>query len=172
MKYSLLTLILGLFFLPFSYAQPGESAAPSIQLKPAQTAIDAPAPLTPRAPAWMDDAQSMEQTSVEWQEIEHDFGDITEGEVVRHTFRFKNTGEHPLQLLRVKASCGCTTPSYTTEAVAPGAEGTVEVAFDSRGKPGFQNKAVTVTGNFEGTNMILRFKGKVISTPLEEDPGE
>lgn len=147
-------------------------AAPAIQVTTGrQQPIEAVAPQTPAVPNWMQDAQNMQQTTVEWFENEHDFGQIIEGATVSYTFRFKNTGTAPLKLLRVKASCGCTTPSYTEQEVAPGEEGFVQVAFDSSGKLGFQNKAVTVTGNFEGTNMILRFKGEVVAGS-SETPGQ
>lgn len=173
MKYAISTLLIAAMSCLTAYAQPGqtesEEAAPStITVTPStgtQTPVTAPQPQTPRLPAYMEEAKNMEQTSVEWYENLHDFGKIIEGDIAKYTFHFKNTGDHPLKLVRVKPSCGCTTPSYTQEEIAPGEEGYIEVAFNSAHKRGFQNKAVTVTGNFEGTNMILRFKGEVV--PVE-----
>ncbi len=115
----------------------------------------------PQRPAYMEQADAMEPTTVEWYQAEHDFGEIKAGETVKHTYRFKNTGDQPLKLTRVKASCGCTTPSWSKEAIAPGEEGFIEVAFNSRGKRGPQRKSVVVTGNFEPVNKILRFQGEV-----------
>lgn len=106
-------------------------------------------------------------TSVSWSEEKHDFGKITQGEKVQHTFRFTNTGENPLKIENVKPSCGCTTPDWTKEEVAPGSEGYVTVEFDSKGKSGVQNKSVTVTGNIDGKIKVLAFTGTVVA-PGEE----
>ena len=52
-------------------------------------------------------------------ETSHDFGTIKEANGnVSHTFIIKNTGEAPLVLTRVIASCGCTTPDWTKEPIA------------------------------------------------------
>jgi hypothetical protein len=78
---------------------------------------------------------------------EHNFGDIKQGDVVEHTFVFKNTGNQPLIIDRVEVSCGCTTPSYTKEPVMPGKTGTVTAKFDSAGKLGLQKKPITIHSN-------------------------
>jgi hypothetical protein len=102
-------------------------------------------------------------TTVEFMEDNHNFGEIPEGDKVSKTFKFKNTGANPVKVENVKPSCGCTTPDWSREAVAPGAEGFVTVEFDSKGKNGVQKKSVTVT--FENTdpkNKMLQFQGEVI----------
>ncbi len=38
----------------------------------------------------------------------HNFGIITKGEVVKHTFQLKNISKQTLNLDRVESSCGCT----------------------------------------------------------------
>ena len=67
-------------------------------------------------------------------------------------------------LSNVKASCGCTTPSWTKEPVAPGASGEIHVEFDSKGKSGKQTKTVTITANTDPTTTILTITGE-IQTP-------
>lgn len=96
--------------------------------------------------------------SFEWEAIEHDFGTISEGEKVTHLYKFKNTGEVPLIIESVRPSCGCTAPNWTKEPIPVGGEGTVEVVFDSKGKPNAQNKTVTVTANTWPQSTVLRFK--------------
>ena len=84
----------------------------------------------------------------EWVDGEvHDFGNITDGDVVEHTFKFKNIGEAPLIIEKAQASCGCTVPAWTKEPIPPGETGEVQVRFDSKGKPNVQNKTVTITAN-------------------------
>ncbi len=85
-----------------------------------------------------------------FEEESFDFGDIQQGDVVEHAFKFTNVGDAPLKISNIKASCGCTTPSWPREAIAPGAEGEILVKFNSRGKQGQQNKTVTISANVEG----------------------
>lgn len=96
-------------------------------------------------------------------EESHDFGSISEGDVVEHTFKFKNTGSAPLIIQSATASCGCTVPSYPKEPVAPGTEGEILVKFDSQNKPGVQNKTVTITANTEPPTTKLFIKSNVLS---------
>ena len=106
---------------------------------------------------------NMPLTSVEFMEESHNFGEVPEGDKVSHTFKFKNTGANPLRVNNVKPSCGCTTPDWSKDDIAPGAEGFVNVEFDSNAKRGVQKKSVTVT--FENTdpkNKILSFNCEVI----------
>lgn len=117
---------------------------------------------TPKKPDFQAKAEEMAKTSVSWVSEEFNYGTVAAGTKVTHQFRFKNTGASELVLTRVKASCGCTTPSYSQEPIAPGEEGYIDVAFNSAGKSGVQNKTVTVTGNFEGAiNKVLRINGEV-----------
>lgn len=86
----------------------------------------------------------------EFEEESFDFGTIKQGDVVEHLFKFKNVGEGPLIISKTKVTCGCTTPSYSKEPIAPGEEGEILVKFNSRGKLGQQNKTVTISANVEG----------------------
>ena len=51
-------------------------------------------------------------TQIEWIQKTWDFGEISEGEEVCHTFRFKNIGNYPFIIKKVETGCGCTTVSY------------------------------------------------------------
>lgn len=106
-------------------------------------------------------------TSIEFAENKHDYGLIEQGEKVAHVFKFKNTGNDPLVLSNVKPSCGCTTPSWTKEPIAPGGEGEIHVEFDSKGKSGKQTKTVTVTANTDPAKTILTITGEIVK---EEEP--
>ncbi len=91
----------------------------------------------------------------------HDFGAMKEGEVVEHTFTFKNVGKSDLIIQKVKPSCGCTVPEYTEDAVKPGGTGKIKIKFDSDGKTGKQNKSVTVHANTNPRVTKLRFTADV-----------
>ena len=134
-------------------APAGSSAAATSEV--AASPLPERNPTAPRPPKYQAEAEAMESTTVEFAGEIFDFGEVPEGTKVSHQFMFTNTGDHPLKLTRVKASCGCTTPRYSDQAIAPGEQGYIDVEFDSSGKPGHQNKSVTVTGNFsDGVNKI------------------
>src|SRR4051794_12712200 len=64
---------------------------------------------------------------VSLKETEYDFGKIPQGKPVTHVFAFTNTGTTPLKLDNVQASCGCTTPEWSKDEVAPGATSKITV---------------------------------------------
>ena len=100
---------------------------------------------------------------MEFTESAYDFGQISEGEIVNHTFTFKNTGDHPVILAQVSASCGCTTPTYTSTPILPGKTGQIEVEFNSDGQVGQQQKIITIASNAESNIMTVQLKGEVLA---------
>ncbi len=97
----------------------------------------------------------------EFAKMEHDFGTIEEGQVIEHEFKFTNSGQAPLVISNIQASCGCTTPDWTKSPVKPGEEGYVKVAFNSAGKSGVQSPTVTIQANTSPNVTRLRLKGNV-----------
>ena len=91
----------------------------------------------------------------------YDFGPLTEGDTVEHVFKFTNTGEFPLIINNITASCGCTTPEWPREPVAPGTASSIRVRFNSRGKQGEQNKTITVFANTDPAMTDLQFRAMV-----------
>ncbi len=94
-------------------------------------------------------------------EYQHDFGKMTEGEVVTHTFRFTNEGTGDLLITSVSASCGCTVAKYSKKPVKPGGSGVIEVEFNSLGKNGAQRKSIAVRGNTSPPVTILMITAQV-----------
>ena len=75
------------------------------------------------------------------------FGAVDAGAIVEHRFRFRNAGAQPLQITNASSTCGCTVPVWPREPVAPGDTASIYVRFDTGGKSGPQDKAVTLTAN-------------------------
>jgi hypothetical protein len=96
-----------------------------------------------------------------FEKLEHDFGTITEGQKVTYTYKFKNTGSAPLIIQNAQPSCGCTAPDWSREPIPVGGSGFVKAEFDSKGKPGMQNKSITVTSNTFPKTTQLKFKANV-----------
>lgn len=101
------------------------------------------------------------KTTIKFNEMEHDFGKIKAGDKVKYSFKFKNSGKEPLIINSAKGSCGCTVPSYPKEPVAPGAEGVIDVEFNSAGKSGAQTKTVTLNANTDPNPTRLTIKAEV-----------
>ncbi|MDR1500041.1 MAG: DUF1573 domain-containing protein [Tannerellaceae bacterium] len=95
-------------------------------------------------------------------EDSHDFGDIKEdGGKVSHAFVVKNDGAQPLVITRVIASCGCTSPEWTKEPIAPGKTGEVLVTYDPLGRPGPFAKTVSIYSNGKRGSQVLTIRGEV-----------
>lgn len=94
-------------------------------------------------------------------EMEYDFGNISEGQIIEHEFSFVNSGQAPLVISNITASCGCTTPDWTKTPIKPGEEGFVKVVFNSTSKRGAQAPTVSIQANTNPTVTRLRMKGTV-----------
>jgi hypothetical protein len=103
------------------------------------------------------EAKAMPKTSIEFLEKRHNFGTIKEGEIAKHAFHFKNTGNNPLLVYNVVASCGCTTPSWSKEVILPGGEGYIHVEFNSNNRVGHQSKNVLVYSNAQEESISIGF---------------
>jgi hypothetical protein len=100
--------------------------------------------------------------------LSHDFGSVQEGEKPSYTFVFTNTGDQPLRLLHVRPSCGCTTPSYSTESIGPGEQGEIVVEYDSQGRPGDFKKHIDVEAEgAEPPSARLEITGNVIPASVQ-----
>lgn len=98
---------------------------------------------------------------IEFTSLEHNYGTIQKGGDGNCEFTFTNNGNEPLILSNVKASCGCTTPSWTKEPVMPGKTGTIKVRYNTN-NVGAINKTITVTSNaVDNPRVVLKIKGQV-----------
>lgn len=112
------------------------------------------------------------KSRIAFEKLQHNFGTFNE-ELGAQTvsFNFKNDGALPLILNNVQASCGCTTPEWTREPVAPGAKGIIKVSYDPRNRPGVFTKTIRVSSNAENSDIVLTIQGEVTprARTIEED---
>jgi outer membrane biosynthesis protein TonB len=101
---------------------------------------------------------------ISFEKTVHDYGTIEKGANGDCEFAFTNVGDEPLILSDVKASCGCTTPSWPREPIAPGEKGTIKVHYDTQ-RMGSINKSVTVTSNGKTDRVVLRITGNITAPP-------
>jgi len=102
------------------------------------------------------------QDVLQLKETEHDFAKIPQGKPVYYIFEILNTGTQPLKLDDVHASCGCTTPEWSRDPIAPGAAAQIKVGYNAAAEGPF-DKAITITYN--GQSKQLKIKGTVWKAP-------
>jgi hypothetical protein len=97
-------------------------------------------------------------------DYEHDFGKVAEGEKVAYVFAFENKGTADLVVTSAITSCGCTVPKYDTKPIAPGGCGNLEVIFDTSGRSGIQTKTISVRSNASVPVVLLKITAEVVTT--------
>ena len=142
-----------------------ESRLAQLESNKAASAAQTPAP----AQSVADEKPEGPLPIAAFETTDHDFGTINEGQKVTHVYKIKNTGEAPLIIQSAQPSCGCTVPDWTKEPIPVGGSGFVKAEFDSSGKPGINNKTITVTANTWPKTATLRFKAMV--TPKSDQKG-
>ena len=99
------------------------------------------------------------QGSFNFEEEKHDFGNIKEGFQAKHAFKFTNTGDVPILITNVRASCGCTTPSWPRTPILPGQSGEISALYNSKNRPGAFHKSITIASNAKVPSKVLRING-------------
>jgi hypothetical protein len=143
MKKAVLFIFYGLFSIFVVSAQSGVSKSPSPAITP-------------------------KEETLLLKENSYSFGKIPQGRPVIHVFTIQNTGKEPLLLENVQASCGCTTPEWSREPIAPGADATIKVGYNAYADGHF-NKTVTIIYN-NGQTKALIITGEVYKLPASAAP--
>jgi hypothetical protein len=98
---------------------------------------------------------------ISFSETTHDYGTVEKASDGNCEFEFTNKGNEPLILSNVRASCGCTAPTWSKEPIMPGQKSTIKVHYNTNNVGGF-NKSITVTSNaVDNPRVVLKIKGKV-----------
>lgn len=102
-------------------------------------------------------------TNIEWLDpIDQQLGKLTANQEVEITWNFKNTGNKPLVIENVSASCGCTIPEKPEKPLAPGEKGFIKARFNGSGT-GVIVKQVHVLANTNpNRDHTLSFGGEII----------
>jgi hypothetical protein len=85
--------------------------------------------------------------TIYFNETQHDFGKVNEGDKVDYTFNFANKGSALLTIKDIKTSCGCTAALLSQENLNPGQEGTLKVELDTKNRSGKMSRTITINSN-------------------------
>ncbi len=129
-------------------------------LGPAWAAGEASPSGTPSPPATTADAGGA-VPKLRCDETTYEFPEVWSGKEVKHDYVIHNDGKAPLELLKVRASCGCTVAKHD-QVIAPGQDGRVAVTLRTRGMRTKVTKKVTVTTNDpQKQQLVLTITGSV-----------
>jgi hypothetical protein len=126
----------------------------------AQKNSDLPKSQQPQSATKNQSVQTSSQTSIVFEKTTHDYGTIGQGADGNCEFKFTNTGQAPLILSNVAASCGCTVPDWPHEPIVPGTSGSIKVKYNTA-LLGVFNKSITVNSNAAANPVVLQIKGDV-----------
>lgn len=108
------------------------------------------------------------QPVIQFSRTTHDFGTIQEADGKATTiYEFTNTGNAPLVITQVSASCGCTSPEWTKTPIEPGQKGAITATYNPAGRPGKFRKTITVSSNASVPTTRLVIAGEVIAKPAQ-----
>ena len=111
------------------------------------------------------DANASKFPILQFEETEHDFGEIEARKPVETVFNYKNVGDAPLVITDIKSSCGCTVPKdWSREPLAPGESGKFTVRYNGSGANKI-TKTITVTANTEKGKEVVKIMAFVKPDP-------
>ncbi len=95
-------------------------------------------------------------------ESTHDFGTVSEGDTVREQFLVENRGKASLFIGKVSTSCGCTAALLSSNVIAPGESGQIDVTFRTQGYHGVLTKQIYLESNDpRDPRLVLKLTGTV-----------
>jgi hypothetical protein len=91
-----------------------------------------------------------------FEEREHNFGTVARGADTVHRFPIKNIYKQDIELLSVRSSCGCTTPSLENKLLKTYDVGYVVARFNTRTFTGMHGATLTVEVRWNDNGVIRR----------------
>ncbi len=116
---------------------------------------------------------AVNRSSLSFDTYEWDFGAIDAAKgTVCHTFTFKNVSKAPVRIAKANASCECITAHYPSNAIKPGEEAKVLVAFSPNNASGKTYRSVELIdaeGNTVGALSAKAVVGEANSVVAAQD---
>ena len=112
----------------------------------------------------------VDDSEIQFESEVYDFGTIKFGDQkINATYIFTNNSPIDFQIKDVKASCGCTVPSWPEHPIKPGEKGIITATFDPTHLAGEVDKTIEIFANYTVImSKILNLKGTILE-PVEQD---
>jgi hypothetical protein len=100
-----------------------------------------------------------------------DFGEVNGGTTVNAEIKFTNEGNAPLEITKVRPSCGCMAGKMKKRIYEPGESGTIELSYETKNRKGPTKGYVLITSNDpEQSQVKVNLKANIIQL-IEIKPG-
>jgi len=96
-----------------------------------------------------------------------DYGEINKSSNGERVFTITNTGDKPLIITNIKASCGCTTPKWDKEPILPGKTANLKVGYDTKILGEFKKLIEVYSNDPESPRSVIWITG-VVKEPSKE----
>ncbi|HUT28482.1 MAG TPA: DUF1573 domain-containing protein [Sedimentisphaerales bacterium] len=107
--------------------------------------VKTPAEPEPNAPE--QSALESGAPKITFENVTHDFGNISPGSKNTCEFKFRNTGDALLRIGKIQTTCGCTVAELAKKEYAPGESGAIKAAYTAGRSAGATTKHLTVPSN-------------------------
>lgn len=97
----------------------------------------------------------------------YNFGKIKQGTPVTTYFEITNTSDRPLVIESASAACGCTTPEYAKEPIAPNGVTRLKVGYNAANMGPF-TKPVTIKFAGVPEPKVINITGEVVDATAYE----
>ena len=89
-------------------------------------------------------------------EKKHDFGSVARGADTVYRFPVKNIYKQDIELVNVRSSCGCTTPTIEGKVLKTGETGYIVASFNTRTFTGVHGATLTVEVKWNDKGILRR----------------
>lgn len=95
------------------------------------------------------DKTKLPKTKIKFIDSVRHYFPVPQGKKLTIPYKFINVGEHPLTIIEVQTSCGCTLAKFPDRLIENEGEGIIELEFNSTKNIGYTEVYVTVFANTE-----------------------
>jgi hypothetical protein len=107
-------------------------------------------------------SQNKEEVKKEQNPYFWDFGQVSQGKLLEHTFKLKNDSSDTLRITGIHTSCGCTTSQIEKTEISPGESVNIQVRFNTKGYSGTKEQFVYIhTDQQENPTIKLTLKADI-----------
>jgi hypothetical protein len=103
--------------------------------------------------------------SISFDKTTFDYGTVKNGAEGHRNFNVKNTGDKPLIISKVQASCGCTTPEWSQDPIMPGKSAVIKVGYNTTLTGPFAKNIEVFSNDPTNSRSIITIKGNVEAAP-------
>lgn len=99
--------------------------------------------------------------TINFDKTTYEYGTVKTGSDGHRFFTVRNTGDKPLIISKVQASCGCTTPEWSQDPIMPGKSSQIKVGYNTNINGDFQKLIEVYSNDPKNSRSVLYIKGKV-----------